>query len=114
MFTWYKKIFFDPIILRLDKIERRLEMTAKLTDLDAAIAAEKTLIGNSLVEVITKIDADYVALLAKVAPADVDYQSEVDAIQANTAAITAAITSVQSSDPAPVGTPSDGTVAPSA
>lgn len=100
IFNWYEKIFFKPILCRLDNIERILKMVdTKLSDVDAALAdiggVEDTLIGA-----VNKIDADYVALVAQVAAnPSVDYQTELDAIAAQKAKILDAITSATASDP---------------
>lgn len=98
MFTWYEKIFLEPILSRLDKLEKRIiDMTATIADLDTAIAAEETL-ENTLFAALATLITDYQNLVAQ-AQQGVDVTTQLNEVNADAAKIQAAITSVQSADP---------------
>ena len=101
MFGYYVKVFWEPVLKRLDKIEEILKMVdTKLSDVDAALA-DLSGTEDTLVAALNKMDADYVALVAQVAAnPSVDFQSELDAIAAQKAKILSAVTSVTTTDPA--------------
>lgn len=71
-------------------------MVATLADLDAAIAAENTKL-TSLETLATQLVADVDALVKKV-NAGADFTSELNAVQANTALLDTATSSVTSAD----------------
>lgn len=103
MFDWFHQ--YSKIEQKLTLILERLDtMTATLKDLDAAIAAEAAL-EDTLVGAIKQLAADYSTLVEQAA-AGTDVKAELDAVNANAAKITDAITAVSTADPKATGTPS--------
>jgi len=94
------------ILGRLDDVREHLkaiskkegQMAASIADLDAALAQEDASLGT-LAQTVTANDAQITALLQKIAAGgNVDVTAELTKIQAQTAAVAAAVNAVVASD----------------
>lgn len=93
----FRNWFLEPALHKLNEMEKKI--MSQLDDLNAAITAEDVQVA-ALTAVITKVDADVDALLAKIAGGATlpDITAQLTAIQSHTSALATAVAQLTADD----------------